>query len=57
MTKAVSNREICLTKAVLLLCEHGHLLLNFASHGVVCPPPLPSPILLGLKKNKENNNN
>ena len=24
MTKAVSNREICLIKAVLLLCEHGH---------------------------------
>ena len=24
MTKAVSNREICFIKAVLLLCEHGH---------------------------------
>ena len=25
MTKAVSNKEICFIKAVLLLCEHGHL--------------------------------
>ena len=24
ITKAVSNREICFIKAVLLLCEHGH---------------------------------
>ena len=25
MTKAVSNREICFIKPVLLLFEHGHL--------------------------------
>ena len=39
MTKAVSNREICFIEAVLLMCEHGHLFLNFASHGVKSPPP------------------
>ena len=43
MTKAVSKREICLIKAVLLLCEHGYFSLNFASNGVNC-----SPILLWL---------
>ena len=32
MTKAVSNRDICFAKAVLLLCEHGHFSLNFALH-------------------------
>ena len=25
MTKAVSHSEICVIKALLLLCEHGHL--------------------------------
>ena len=33
MTKAVSNREIYPIRAVLLL------LLNFASHDVICLPP------------------
>ena len=28
MTKAVSNREFCFIKAMLLLCEHGHLKKN-----------------------------
>ena len=28
MTKAVTNREICFIKAVLLLYEHGHFFLN-----------------------------
>ena len=28
MTKAVSDREICFIKAVLLLCEHGHFSLH-----------------------------
>ena len=37
MTIAVSRREIYFSKAVLLLCEHGHLSLDFASHGVFCP--------------------
>ena len=36
MTKAVSNREICFIKAVLLF----YFLLNFASHGLSCPPPI-----------------
>ena len=40
MTKAVSNRDISFIKAVLLLCEHGHFFLNFASHGVNSPPIL-----------------
>ena len=30
MTEAISNRDICFNKAVLLLCEHGHFSLNFA---------------------------
>ena len=38
MTTTVSNLEICFIKAVLLLCEHGHFLLNFASHGIKSPP-------------------
>ena len=38
-----ANREICLIKAVVLLCEH------FRSHGVNSPPP---PILLGLRRGK-----
>ena len=33
MTKAVSNRDICFTKAVLLWCEHGQCSLNFVKHG------------------------
>ena len=48
MTKAVSNREVCSIKTLLLLCEHGHLFQNFASHGVNCPLP----ILLGLRESE-----
>ena len=44
MTKAVSNREICFIKAVLLLCEQGTFQLFFASHGFFCPPPHPHTI-------------
>ena len=51
MTKAVSNMDICFNKAyVLLLCEHGHVSLNFASHGPNSPPTLQ--ILLGLNLGK-----
>ena len=39
MTNAVSNRDIFFNKAVLLLCLSGHFTLNFALHGVFCPPP------------------
>ena len=39
MTKAVSNREICFIKALLLLCKHGNFSPNFASHGLSIPPP------------------
>ena len=39
MTKAVSNRDICFIKAVLLWCEHGLFLLFFALHGLSCTPP------------------
>ena len=39
MTKALENRNICFIKAVLLLFEHEQFLLNFASHGLSCPPP------------------
>ena len=46
MTKAVSNRDICLIKEVLLMCEHGHFSLNFASNGSTA---LPS-IQLGLTR-------
>ena len=45
MTKAVSNREICFIKAVLLLCEHGYFFSKLFENGVKSPP---SPILLGL---------
>ena len=31
MTKAASNRDICITKAVLLMCEHEHFSLHFSS--------------------------
>ena len=33
LTKAVSIRDICFIKAVLLSLKHGHSLQNFASHG------------------------
>ena len=49
MTKAVSNREICFIKAVLLLCEHGHFSLNFALLGVLCLHP-PSLHIIRVKK-------
>ena len=39
MTKAVSNKNICLIKAVLLSLEHMHFSLIFASHGSISPPP------------------
>ena len=35
--KAVSNRDICFIKAVLLWCKLRHL--NFTSHGLTCHPP------------------
>ena len=35
--KALSNRDICLIEAVLQWCELFSL--NFASHGLSCPPP------------------
>ena len=28
MTKAISNRNTCLIKSVLLLCDHGHFSLG-----------------------------
>ena len=31
MTKVVSNRDICFTKAVLLLYEHGHLYIKICA--------------------------
>ena len=47
MTEAVSNRDICFIKAVLLLGKHGHFFfLFFASQGQNDPPPL---MLSGLK--------
>ena len=36
---AVSNRDICFTKEVLLLWEHGYFSLNFELHGLTYPPP------------------
>ena len=39
MNKAVSNRDICFIKAVLLLCKHGHFSQNFACIIVISPPP------------------
>ena len=36
MTKAVSNREICFTKSSVIMV---HFSLNFALHGLSCPPP------------------
>ena len=47
MTKAVSKRDICLIRALLLLCKHKIFSFDFESHGVKCPPPPPT-ILLGL---------
>ena len=42
MTKAVSNREICFIKAVLLLCEHGHYdKINPGGQLELLPPPPP----------------
>ena len=38
MIKAVSNRDICLNKTLLLLCEHRHFSLNLVPHGSTCPP-------------------
>ena len=35
MTKAVSNRDICFIKSVLLLYQHEHCSLNIASPGHV----------------------
>ena len=49
MTKAVSNREICFTKAVLLLCKLGHFFSSKFGKNGVNPPPLPQ-ILLGLNR-------
>ena len=40
MTKAVSNREICFIKAVLLLCEHGHFFYHTPTPNTIrvkCP--------------------
>ena len=62
MTKAVSNRDICFIKAVLLLCKHGHFSLNFASHGQ-SPTPHTIRVLrecrsdrdLNLNKNENDN--
>ena len=48
MTKAVSNREICFIKAVLLFYEHEHFFsLNFA--------PSPNTIRVNDKRRKKNN--
>ena len=47
MTKAASTRHISFIKAVILWCEHVHFSLNFATHGLSCPPP----IHLGLMSN------
>ena len=44
INKKISNKKICFIKAALLLCDNGYISLNFATHGVFCPPPL----LLGL---------
>ena len=45
MTKAVSNREICFIKAVLLQCKHGHFTKKKSKMVFFTPP-----ILLGLGK-------
>ena len=37
MTKAVSNRDICLIKAVLLLCKYWHFPLNFRRKAYLVP--------------------
>ena len=37
--KAVLNMDTCVVKAVLFLLEYGYLSLNFALHGLSCPPP------------------
>ena len=44
MTRAVSKRDICFMKAVLLQFEHEHFSQNFASHGLSCPTPPPPPL-------------
>ena len=43
MTQDVSNREICFI--IVIIVQTRALFLNFASHDVICPPPI---ILLGL---------
>ena len=43
MTKAVSNREICFIKALLLLCEHGHFKRKIENCVFYPPPPPPPP--------------
>ena len=54
MTKAVSNREICFIKAVLLLCEHGHFF--FSKFCVAwCKLPSPPPLELPSTKNQSGN--
>ena len=38
MAKAVTNRDICFIKAVLLLWKHWEFFLYFAAHGVIYAP-------------------
>ena len=47
MTKAVSNREICFIKAVLLLCKHEKI-----ENGVLPPPPILIKCLKQIKYKK-----
>ena len=39
MTKALSNGGICLIKAVLLLCEHGHFFQQISKIVFFTPRP------------------
>ena len=41
MTKAVSNRKICVNKSVIFRWETCalHLILRFMAQGSICPPP------------------
>ena len=41
MTKAVSNGDICFIKAlrIVIIVQTQALFQNFASRGVICPPP------------------
>ena len=54
MTKAVRNRKICFIKAVLLLCEHGHVKKTMK---IVFLPPPPNTIRVNVLLFQEPNYN